>query len=157
MPGMNVGPSQGFMARFKQNLPQAVNQLGGMMPGPFGQTARLAGTLMKKPATPKQPSSSAMPSASPVGPQPPVNGPNTMPSSTGMSDTGMVRGPRQITGMPGMGGFSPGMNTGVTGGMLPGMHPGMGMPMQPPMGDVQNPGIFNMYNQMLQQRRPMLG
>ncbi len=148
MPGMNTGPSQGFMSRFKQNLPSAINQVGSMMPGPMGQAAKLAGTIMKKPAVPKQPNSNTMPSTGTPGSQPPVNGPNAMPSAP--VDNGMVRGPSHGIPM-----FGPGMNTGVVGPRPPmgGMPPPMGMPpMQPnPMGGMAS-GLMQAYNQLSQQQ-----
>jgi hypothetical protein len=51
-------------------------------------------------------------------------------------EEGIVRGPSQMPFTP-TGGMMPGQNTGITGGM-------------------QNPGLFQMYNQMLQQRRPQI-
>ncbi len=148
MPGMNTGPSQGFMDRFKQKP-----SLGA---GPI------------KPAVPKQPTSSGMPSTGVSGPQPPVNGPTGLPSSAGPAN-GMVRGPSRGMPMPmGMPMGMPGTNTGITGGGmgmgLPSrpMGPPMGMPppmpppmqpspMQSPMGQ-PNPGIMQAYNQLSQQQ-----
>lgn len=67
----------------------------------------------------------------PMGMQPPPVDPNMM--AGGPMDEGIVRGPSQMPFNP-SGGFMPGQNSGITGGM-------------------PNPGLFQMYNQMLQQNQ----
>lgn len=135
MAGINAGPSMGFMGRMKQMLPGAINAAGSMMPGPFGQTSRITGGMMKrrpKDGATNQPPQQEMP-------------PTTNPVDTG----GIVRMPNlPIFGNPNMGGFfPPGRNTGITGGMFPPSGPIIRpQPMPETIGG--RPGLWNIYSNL---------
>lgn len=160
MAGINAGPSQGFWSRMGQNLPGALNMAGSMMPGPFGQTARIAGALTRKP---RQDGGGTNPDVQ--GKQTTVsNGPSGMPP-TGPSPftSGMVRMPNISLGPGGVmgpNGLPRNGNTGITGGMIPGgfgniNFGGGGNMMRPqpmPIGGDNNPGggtgLWQMYNNL---------
>lgn len=155
MAGINAGPSQGFWSRIGQNLPGALNMAGSMMPGPFGQTAKITGALMKKP-----PAKEGGSMGGDKNPGVPSNGPSGMPPSGPSPVTsGIVRGPSMPRIMPNnpMGGirFDPTQrngNTGITGGMFPG---GFNFGMQPQPAPVDTgmggTGLWNMYNNLSNQ------
>lgn len=140
MAGINAGPSQGFWSRIGQNLPGALNMAGSMMPGPFGNTAKITGSLMRKPNDKK----GTMGGDNTAGV--PSNGPSGM-----APETGIVRGPSMPRifsgGVLGPGGMPRNGNTGITGGMFGNLF----RPQPAPMSDVPTlggNGLWNAYNQL---------
>jgi hypothetical protein len=178
MAGINTAPSQGFWGRMGQNLPGALNMAGSMMPGPFGQTARIAGALTRKPrqAAATNPDVQGKQTTMQNGPSGmPPTGPGTTSGSAGMvmpTEEGIVRGPSMPRiigpgmGMPFQGGgfMPPGRNTGITGGMFGGMRPqvepqmAMGNDIGMPGGGMPGGGLWQAYNQLSQgaPRRPQM-
>lgn len=99
--GVNAGPSQGFMSRFKSAAPQALNNAAQMWGGQMAPAARMTGGMMRPPQQPTQ-------NTGVVGPI------NTAPSG-------------MMPGMPPPQEMYPGMeNGGFTGGLPPGITEKMG-------------------------------
>lgn len=117
MAGINVGPTGGFMSRMRQGLPGAINAVGSAMPGPFGQTSRITGSMNLRP---KQTNPQVQGKQTTL-----QNGPGGMnPTGPSPANTGIVRGPSMPQfkgGVMGPGGVPMNGNTGITGGMFGGM------------------------------------
>lgn len=111
--GINAGPSGGFMSRFKQAAPMALNNAAQMWGGDMKGAARMTGGMMRRPQAPMDNTGVAGPQGGGINTGPsPMSG--IMPGAASIA-SGLFGG-RQ--GIQAPGGFRPQMggNTGFTGG-----------------------------------------